>query len=348
MKTGSGEKMRVVILGAGASICAGYPPAEDLLRKLKEDAKHVGLELRDAWDVWAEVVASAPEEVHPLLTARNPEIVLSFLDLCKMFLDENFTAVSPAWLSNASTAKNSLIHLLGDYFMWKHVEDSQHTDRRAYMREMLRDLKAGDAVVTFNWDTVVERSLLELGRWNPTDGYGFIKSFRDASDIDDFNGPAHPLAEPLPKQSEIRVLKLHGSVGWRRGSRDELLFDNDYLNHLLPEPLQCMVDADIRKFRNSLRPLLAYPSFLKQLDNRIILNIWQQAHEALGRAKEVEIFGYSLPPSDSAARGLLLPLRSRGISGDARIAVHNPKPDHLKRFHQFFDGKASCDERRLC
>jgi hypothetical protein len=192
--------MRVLILGAGASICAGYPQAEALLDTLAQDAVHVGLQLKEAWNLWAEVVASAPEEVHPLLTARNPEIVLSFLDLCEMFITENFAEVfrgdkgreaadqsmgsdcldsglfsnsGHVWLHHASAAKDRLILLLGEYFLWKHVEDSQRPDRRAYMREMLRDLKAGDVVVTFNWDTVVERSLLELGRWNPTDGYGF-------------------------------------------------------------------------------------------------------------------------------------------------------------------------------
>ena len=49
--------------------------------KLEEDAKHVELELREAWDVWARLVANAPEEVHPLLTARNPEIVSPFSSL---------------------------------------------------------------------------------------------------------------------------------------------------------------------------------------------------------------------------------------------------------------------------
>ena len=76
--------MRVLIFGAEASICAGYPKAEELLDTLARDAEHSGSELKDAWDRWTEVVANAPEEVQPLLTARNPEIVLSLLDLCEM------------------------------------------------------------------------------------------------------------------------------------------------------------------------------------------------------------------------------------------------------------------------
>ena len=51
------------------------------------------------------------------------------------------------------------------------------------------------------------------------------------------------------------------------------------------------------------------PRFSKYSENRFILTIWQQAYEVLARANEVEIIGYSLPPSDSAARvGCCYPL----------------------------------------
>src|ERR1700736_3583500 len=86
--------MRVLILGAGASICAGYPKAEDLLDTLGREAAGSGNgQLLDAWSRWIKVVADSPQEVRPLLTARNPEIVLSFLDLCEMFIEENFREV---------------------------------------------------------------------------------------------------------------------------------------------------------------------------------------------------------------------------------------------------------------
>ena len=40
---------------------------------------------------------------------------------------------------------------------------------------ILSELNVGDRVVTLNWDTTVERTLAELGRWNPTTGYGIEK-----------------------------------------------------------------------------------------------------------------------------------------------------------------------------
>jgi hypothetical protein len=364
--------MRVLILGAGASISAGYPKAEELLDTLARDAAESGsIELREAWERWTEVVANSPEEVRPLLTARNPEVVLSVLDLWEMFIHENFAKVfvgdkgqqaadqslysdrldrrlfstpGHAWLHNTSTAKDRLIFLLGEYFSYKHGEDSEHPQRRAYLRALLQELEPGDVIVTLNWDTTVERTLLELGRWSPTDGYGFTKKFRDADEF----GQSSPLAGSLLNSSEIVVLKLHGSVGWRSGSPQELLFDNLYLQYLLPVGLGAtVIDFDVRPFHDTLPHALAYPSFLKRFENRFILDIWRQADEALNKTDAVEIWGYSLPPSDSAMRVLLLSLRSRARTGSARVAVHNPTGEHLDRFRQYFNGYASLDKRRL-
>lgn len=364
--------MKVLILGAGASISAGYPKAEELLDTLARDAAESrNIELTEAWGRWREVVADSPEEVQPLLTAQNPEVVLSVLDLCEMFIHENFAKVfvgdkgqeaadqslysdrldrglfstrGHAWLHNASTAKDRLIFLLGEYFLYKHGEDSEHPQRRAYLRVLLRDLEPGDVIVTLNWDTTVERTLLELGRWSPTDGYGFTKKLRDA----DAFGQSSPLPGSLLNSSEIVVLKLHGSVGWRSGSPDELLFDNLYLQYLLPDGLGAsVIDFDARAFHDTLPHALAYPSFLKRFENRYILDIWRQADEALNKADGVEIWGYSLPPSDSAMRVLLLSLRSRALSGAARVAIHNPNGEHLARFRQYFGDSTSLDNQRL-
>ena len=365
--------MRVLVLGAGASIGAGYPNAEKLLDTLKRDAEQSrNIQLKDAWAHWERVVSKAPEEVRPLLTARNPEIVLSFLDLCEMFISENFSDVFPgdtgreaadqslgsdhldrrlfrnaghAWLHDASTAKERLILLLGEYFMWRHVEDSQQPERRTYLRDLLGDLKTGDVIVTLNWDTTAERTLLELERWSPMDGYGFSKRFRAA---EDFGGQRPVLSGSLSKQSEIQVLKLHGSVGWHSGGCDDLLFDDVYLQYLLPESLSTpIVDFDSRPFQDSLPHALAYPSFLKRFENRFILDIWRRADEALRRADAVEIWGYSLPPSDSAVGVLLQSLRSRTLVEAIRPVVNNPNGEHLDRFRQFFDRHVLLSKRGL-
>jgi hypothetical protein len=56
-----------------------------------------------------------------------------------------------------------------------------------------------------------QRTLLEDGRWNPMNGYGFRKILNRGV----WGAPSEPLDFEIP-ESEILVLKLHGSVGWHR------------------------------------------------------------------------------------------------------------------------------------
>lgn len=371
-KIKSKKDTRVLIVGAGASIAAGYPSAEVLLETLGNDAQTPGnaQQLTDAWKLWKEIIRSAPIEIQHLLTARNPEIVLSLLDLCEEYVREHFENIFPGdrgrqaadqslgsdrldpglyareghrWIDDAARVKNQLILLLGEYFTWRHAQDAEHPERRAYLRNLLGELRLGDVVITLNWDSTIERTLLELGRWSPRDGYGFKKRFGS-----DSIEPAKKLPQILTTRSEILVLKLHGSVGWHAGNNNELIFDDLWLQHLLPALLkETIVDSDARPFADTLPHALAYPSFLKRFQNRLILEIWHRADEALRRAHEVQIWGYSLPPSDSAVGVLLQPLRVRALAGKIRPEVYNPNGEHLDRFRQFFDAHVSLHKMGL-
>ena len=72
--------------------------------------------------------------------------------------------------------------------------------------ELARRLCADDLVVTFNWDTLMDRALKVTGNWSSDHGYGFIpKSIYR-------NTWSAPLAEE--PGSMTRILKLHGSTNW--------------------------------------------------------------------------------------------------------------------------------------
>ena len=63
---------------------------------------------------------------------------------------------------------------------------------------------ASDAFITFNWDTLLDRALLESGRWTPDTGYGVLfESLLDET-----------WREPRATESEPKLLKLHGSTNW--------------------------------------------------------------------------------------------------------------------------------------
>ena len=65
-----------------------------------------------------------------------------------------------------------------------------------------------DAFITFNWDTLLDRALLDTGGWSPNDGYGL----NFASVLD---GTWKKAVEGTPSFStNWKLLKLHGSTNW--------------------------------------------------------------------------------------------------------------------------------------
>ena len=151
----------------------------------------------------------------------------------------------------ATEARYRLFDCLEKFFRWRHYEDSKPERRklRDYLHSLLSGLSPDDAVSTLNWDTTVDRTLAEQGRWTPLTGYGFDKNL--------WTGWTEADAKPLPPElcrcSEITVLKLHGSTGRHLTSEDALYFS--YKPLLLFDPTTSKVGADRER-------VLAYSSFL--------------------------------------------------------------------------------------
>lgn len=82
-------------------------------------------------------------------------------------------------------------------------------------------------------------------------------------------------------------------------------------------------------------PLSLYPS------------IWDQANKSLALAESVEIWGYSLPQSDTAVRILLNILRFRLANREVRVQVHEGVPEVRDRWQRFLGEGAEIDGRLL-
>lgn len=73
-------------------------------------------------------------------------------------------------------------------------------------RKLARRLSQNDVVITFNWDTLMDRALAAESGWRIEEGYGVapFRVFRDGWKV-----PATGQPSPSP-----RILKLHGSTNW--------------------------------------------------------------------------------------------------------------------------------------
>ena len=171
-------------------------------------------------------------------------------------------------------------------------------------------------VVTFNQDLVIEKAIQAMAE---TKSYGHVGwNFKMAYNLE-FAGLLEPATRGTPFNTEpasqdymVRICKLHGSLNWVHPVRSA----DDAKNALRdpPERIYCLNDAHVRgelrrkgqKRAQHLLPLVVPPIYEKSSAIRSFLQpLWKSATGFLSIAQEIIFFGYSLPPADVAANGLL-------------------------------------------
>lgn len=367
--------MRVLILGAGVSKPAGYPLASELLDDLADVARRTPFsQLRNAWQRWEGFRDDLPSQLRLAAYNSNPEVVLTLVDLfiaaievedlrqtssaVRTFretgeadtaaLDIYYNSPERKALRVASAARARLLDVLEWYFWFKHHEDGQRAgqERRQYLHELIEPLSDGDVIITLNWDTLAERTLAEEGKWNPQAGYGFERMLMVERGV----GRRVDLPPEYPAESPVQVLKLHGSFGWRRTDFGVYLDSNmllrDFDFHFDGERIRLVDSAEPESFRDD-PPLIAYPSFLKQLDHPIVDRVWRNASEALAHADSVEVWGYSLPASDGAIRALLQGVSTRVRRGELSVVVRDPSQSVLARWKALLSERIEARREQL-
>jgi hypothetical protein len=364
--------MTTYVLGAGTSYPV-YPLASKLLQHISDHITGCGKCFnRFDYADWPKVMAWLAENPNPLLRQAfrngNIEQIFTVLDLAESLLDDSLIdilraskkgadAVAAAEASHRKLAaetseyqhkRRTLMWALEAFFQDRHNRD--HGEFNSEQWETLRAfgqlLQPGDTIVTFNYDTTVERVLLELGKWSPADGYGerlvFQKSRYDKTTV-------------TFADSQVKMLHLHGAVGWYRKPSVRQDFQMRTGGAIPPEartpaPIETKISIDPIVLRDfgiytavdasmPERPpdeyqILLHPSFLKDYageenGNPVFIRMWRMAAEALRSANRVVIIGYSLPPADSAAWTLLL-----ANCDAARTTVVNPDPSVMNRYRR--------------
>ncbi len=204
---------------------------------------------------------------------------------------------------------------------------------KSAVQEFVRCLRGGDAVITFNWDTLVEQELVHAKKQ-------FVF------------GPGN--------QECITVLKLHGSLAWCRlddigrlpsdhQSRFQKIDDS-------PEAacfLRSEYLSDQRVLLEMPLPCIVLPVYQKEPTRDWLMKImWEQAYDRLGRAAEdpsskIVIIGYSLPPEDHHARLLLR--MGIGACGDDKKTLHviDPDPEVAARYFTSITPRIKFHRRRF-
>lgn len=136
-------------------------------------------------------------------------------------------------------------------------------------REWVRSLAKDDVLLTFNYDTVIERA-------DKRDRVVVVRSDRDWDKAERDLAPC--------------LLKLHGSVNWKWDGKSLVEASNNFAESA-----------------NASEIVIATPGFSKQAAvAKQLGTLWQLAQLALKLARAVIFIGYRFPPTDAQARQELL------------------------------------------
>jgi len=160
-------------------------------------------------------------------------------------------------------------------------------------KAILARLKRKDALITYNYDTLIEESMPKSeSLWTPRDGYGV-----------DVTGITHEWSKkwfssrnisPRTK-ARVKLYKLHGSLNWRLNQINKVVIKK--------RPYVVKSRKGAPNFEGAA---FLPPGWHKKVDHRPYNIIWHRARLELEKCKTVVIIGYSLPDTDLIARALFL------------------------------------------
>lgn len=169
-------------------------------------------------------------------------------------------------------------------------------------------------IVTFNQDLVIEKALTNAKAtqryhripWSIRNCYGltfaqFLVDRRGAGSLmTTGDGPS------------INLLKMHGSLNWvytvRSGQdpKNSIRHPTTHLRCLVNQRVYSDVQLAVGGRSRDVLPVVVPPIYEKASRyGQVVGGVWTQADEAVRRADEVIVFGYSFPEADFAARSLL-------------------------------------------
>jgi len=224
---------------------------------------------------------------------------------------------------------NWLSHLITDYLL--KCRSNTSGDTRNFVDAVFPPKprnydELNNRIITFNYDLIVDRVLLERG-WSKQKIY-FDRIARQESDgIRRNSKDAFP--DPL-------LLKLHGSINWRCSKTD---FEN-IINGSTDPDEKITIWTDDKKCPapdDGHSPLIIPPIPNKPITaTPIFRHLWTKAFEYLHEAKKIVIVGYSCPQADVMARSIFTQFRNMNVTD---ISIVDPAVGAMQNFVDLMEGR---------
>ncbi len=302
---------RVFVLGAGFSAAAGLPTITNLFERMLALEDSYSRDPADYEDLRRNVTFFYPDTdlSHPS-SYPNFEEFLSILEISRDFQEDS--DIYPGSTRNFDRYYNRTLSILGHTITT--FQNEVNYENESHLRQFVESLTSNDAIISFNWDTLIERQAERIQKGIDLDG----------------------------RQSRTPLLKLHGSLSWvwvdRSTSTSNYLVPMDYKTEegqLYRSSDHSLLDTWTGLDRS---PFIVTPIARKTpLETSFVKRLWDTAMEVIVNASVVYVIGYSLPPQDYHARAMLrnaIDAKERR-DGTARLVVIDPDDSVADRFARY-------------
>lgn len=308
---------RAFILGAGFSASAGLPLVPDLSRACLQ-----ALQVRDQQDFGLLLRTMQKFFPHTSWSRQWLPNIEDFLDRVIAYEDlfQRHIVVYPEGYFRNIRRLTSVGLCLA---LTIPPEDCNMT---AINNFVTKTLKPGDAILTFNWDLLLESSMYAN---LPVERISYC-----------------PLASDEVDPSKITLIKLHGSLDW--------LDNNEWRPAPGSENEWEVIGHDIWKAKNSryfASTSVGVPAFIIPPTSRKIYDqhpdirqLWDAAFGLIRETKEIYIIGYGFPKTDIHAQALVQSaILNNTHRQEVKVRLINKDENALTLFHRDIVPSSTCD-----
>jgi NAD-dependent SIR2 family protein deacetylase len=220
---------------------------------------------------------------------------------------------------------NCIIYMIS-YCIYESSDETMYDGiANFFIKERLKADQDKDpfSIITLNWDTLLDNHLYDACKKYTLDNDNLPKAFPDYCCYNyDTNGELPSTLLKVSGKYNIKLMKLHGSINWLLCTNcGRLLTDYRYnislqgmgKAHSLVHCKQC--EKNNKNY--GLKNVIITPTFLKDLNNLQLKNIWHNAYLDLSEASEVIFLGYSFPDADFELRYIL----KKALKSNVKIKV---------------------------
>ncbi|MBO8137776.1 MAG: hypothetical protein H0Z40_06535 [Desulfotomaculum sp.] len=207
-----------------------------------------------------------------------------------------------------------------------------------YHKKIADNLKAGDVVISFNYELLMDNALMISGKWGPEDGYGVKCSLLYSNNIQ--SAKFNP--------SLVKLLKLHGSLNWLYCTECDQLFTS--IEHAGQSPRFICNHSDKvlcahKGCRHTLLPIIIPPTMMKNYDSMpFTQKLWRSARSALAGAEHIIVIGYSFPPTDFRTKWLFRKAMYESTAPKKVTIVNHATGEKLKRLIRQYSSLMRTDD----